>query len=179
MICGSEEIKKVIEKHLNIHEGETTPDGLFTLREVECMGSCANAPMVQVISAVWMLFVVFTHWCHPLEPALSDKWRLLRVPHPEDHYWASWSLQSWKASKNGEMGIVTYERTGNEMLLFCHLSLQLAINLMIQMDCQVSCEGPLGKTSLHEIHPIQKLMRNDSDLQPKCNPADIKSAMGY
>ena len=35
MICGSEEIKKTIEKHLGIHEGDTTPDGMFTLREVE------------------------------------------------------------------------------------------------------------------------------------------------
>jgi len=48
MICGSEEIKKTIEKHLNIHEGETTKDGMFTLREVECMGTCANAPMIQL-----------------------------------------------------------------------------------------------------------------------------------
>lgn len=48
MVCGSEEIKHTIEKHLGINEGETTPDGLFTLREVECLGSCANAPMVQL-----------------------------------------------------------------------------------------------------------------------------------
>ena len=48
MICGSEEIKQTIEKHLHIKEGETTPDGMFTLREVECMGSCANAPMIQL-----------------------------------------------------------------------------------------------------------------------------------
>lgn len=48
MICGSEEIKQTIEKHLGIKEGETTKDGLFTLREVECLGSCANAPMVQL-----------------------------------------------------------------------------------------------------------------------------------
>mmetsp|Transcript_33363 Transcript_33363/g.31834 ORF Transcript_33363/g.31834 Transcript_33363/m.31834 type:complete len:276 (-) Transcript_33363:274-1101(-) len=48
MVCGSEEIKKTIEKHLGIMEGETTADGMFTLREVECLGSCANAPMVQM-----------------------------------------------------------------------------------------------------------------------------------
>ena len=36
--------------------GQTTPDGLFTLREVECMGSCANAPMVQVTAVnIYML----------------------------------------------------------------------------------------------------------------------------
>jgi NADH dehydrogenase (ubiquinone) flavoprotein 2 len=48
MVCGSEEIKKTIEDHLGIKEGETSKDGLFTLREVECLGSCANAPMVQL-----------------------------------------------------------------------------------------------------------------------------------
>lgn len=48
MVCGSEEIKHTIEKHLGIEEGGTTPDGMFTLREVECLGSCANAPMIQV-----------------------------------------------------------------------------------------------------------------------------------
>jgi NADH dehydrogenase (ubiquinone) flavoprotein 2 len=48
MICGSEDIKKTIETHLGIKEGETTKDGLFTLREVECLGSCANAPMIQM-----------------------------------------------------------------------------------------------------------------------------------
>jgi hypothetical protein len=31
-----------------VQEGETTEDGMFTLREVECLGSCANAPMIQV-----------------------------------------------------------------------------------------------------------------------------------
>ena len=48
MVCGSEEIKKTIEEHVGIKEGETSADGLFTLREVECLGSCANAPMVQM-----------------------------------------------------------------------------------------------------------------------------------
>jgi len=48
MVCGSEAIKAAIEDHLGIKEGATTPDGLFTLREVECLGSCANAPMIQL-----------------------------------------------------------------------------------------------------------------------------------
>ena len=48
MVCGSEEIKHTIEKHLSIKEGGTTPDGMFTLREVECLGACVNAPMVQI-----------------------------------------------------------------------------------------------------------------------------------
>jgi (2Fe-2S) ferredoxin len=31
-----------------LHKGGTTADGLFTLTEVECLGACANAPMVQI-----------------------------------------------------------------------------------------------------------------------------------
>lgn len=36
------------EKHIGIHVGETTKDKLFTLNEVECLGACVNAPMVQI-----------------------------------------------------------------------------------------------------------------------------------
>ena len=37
-----------IESHLGIHPGQTTEDGLFTFSEVECLGACVNAPMVQI-----------------------------------------------------------------------------------------------------------------------------------
>ena len=39
---------KAIEEHLGIHHGETTPDNIFTFTEVECLGACVNAPMVQI-----------------------------------------------------------------------------------------------------------------------------------
>lgn len=48
MLCGSEEIMQTIQKELGIKDGETTKDGLFTLLQVECLGACANAPMVQI-----------------------------------------------------------------------------------------------------------------------------------
>lgn len=48
MVRGSEEIAAAMEKHLGIKMGETTPDGLFTLQEVECLGACVNAPMLQI-----------------------------------------------------------------------------------------------------------------------------------
>merc|ERR1712032_29138 len=48
MINGSEDIKQTIEKELDIKNGETTKDGMFTLLEVECLGACANAPMIQL-----------------------------------------------------------------------------------------------------------------------------------
>ena len=39
---------KAIEEQLGIHHGETTPDKMFTFTEVECLGACVNAPMVQI-----------------------------------------------------------------------------------------------------------------------------------
>lgn len=39
---------KAIGDHLGIKAGETTKDGLFTFVEVECLGACVNAPMVQI-----------------------------------------------------------------------------------------------------------------------------------
>jgi NADH dehydrogenase (ubiquinone) flavoprotein 2 len=39
---------KAISDHLGIKAGQTTKDGLFTFVEVECLGACVNAPMVQI-----------------------------------------------------------------------------------------------------------------------------------
>ncbi|MFN8210223.1 MAG: NAD(P)H-dependent oxidoreductase subunit E [Bacteroidales bacterium] len=47
-ICGGEKISEHLSKRLNIKPGETTSDGLFTLMEVECLGACGNAPVMQV-----------------------------------------------------------------------------------------------------------------------------------
>ena len=48
MLRNSEKIVKQIEDKLNIKVGETTPDNRFTLVEVECLGSCGTAPVMQV-----------------------------------------------------------------------------------------------------------------------------------
>jgi NADH dehydrogenase (ubiquinone) flavoprotein 2 len=48
MLCGSGDIVKTCENELGIHTGENTADGLFTIMEVECLGACVNAPMVQI-----------------------------------------------------------------------------------------------------------------------------------
>ena len=47
LLRGSDDIM-VACKNRGMAKGKTTPDGLFTLAEVECMGNCANAPMVQI-----------------------------------------------------------------------------------------------------------------------------------
>ena len=48
MLCDSTGILDVIRNKLGIQVGETTKDSLFTLTEVECLGACVNAPMVQI-----------------------------------------------------------------------------------------------------------------------------------
>ncbi len=45
---GAEEVTKHISDKLGIKVGETTPDNKFTLIEVECLGSCGTAPMLQL-----------------------------------------------------------------------------------------------------------------------------------
>jgi len=47
MLRGSDGIMAACERR-GLHLGHTTDDGLFTLTEVECMGNCASAPMVQI-----------------------------------------------------------------------------------------------------------------------------------
>ena len=48
MLCGSDTIVGHLQKKLGIKLGETTADGRFTLKEVECLGACVNAPMLQI-----------------------------------------------------------------------------------------------------------------------------------
>ncbi|CAG5896447.1 unnamed protein product [Menidia menidia] len=48
MLCNSDSILEAIQNKLGIKVGETTPDKMFTLIEVECLGACVNAPMVQI-----------------------------------------------------------------------------------------------------------------------------------
>ena len=47
MLRGSDDVFSAC-KNKGLVKGGTTPDGLFTLTEVECLGACANAPMVQI-----------------------------------------------------------------------------------------------------------------------------------
>jgi len=48
MLCGSDRIADHLKKKLGVGFGETTKDGRFTLKEVECLGACVGAPMMQV-----------------------------------------------------------------------------------------------------------------------------------
>jgi NADH-quinone oxidoreductase subunit E len=48
MVSGCDDIIGYIKEKLGINEGETTPDGLFTLKPAECLGACGYAPMMQL-----------------------------------------------------------------------------------------------------------------------------------
>ncbi|XP_072168660.1 NADH dehydrogenase [ubiquinone] flavoprotein 2, mitochondrial-like [Diadema setosum] len=48
MLRDSDSILDIIKSKLGIKVGETTKDKMFTLTEVECLGACVNAPMVQI-----------------------------------------------------------------------------------------------------------------------------------
>lgn len=48
MLCGSEKIMAHLKEHLDIELGETTKDGQFTLKAVECLAACGKAPVIQV-----------------------------------------------------------------------------------------------------------------------------------
>lgn len=53
-LCGGYDILHHIEEKLGIREGETTDDGLFSVQEVECLGACGYAPMLQVTNGVYV-----------------------------------------------------------------------------------------------------------------------------
>jgi NADH-quinone oxidoreductase E subunit len=47
-LCGSDDVVRACKETLGIDIGESTPDGQFFLREFECLGACANAPILWV-----------------------------------------------------------------------------------------------------------------------------------
>ena len=51
---GGYDILHYLEEKLDIHDGETTDDGMFTLKEVECLGCCGSAPMMQITNGPYV-----------------------------------------------------------------------------------------------------------------------------
>ncbi len=63
MVCGSGEIVEHLEVKLNTKLGGTSEDNRFTLKEVECLGACSGAPMLQIGE----------HYYENLDPEKIDK----------------------------------------------------------------------------------------------------------
>ena len=54
-ICGGYDMLHYLEEKLGAHAGETTDDGLFTIQEVECLGACGSAPMLQITNGPYVM----------------------------------------------------------------------------------------------------------------------------
>ena len=52
-LLGAERVTEELSAKLGVKPGETTPDGMFTLMEVECLGACDRAPVVMVNDDLW------------------------------------------------------------------------------------------------------------------------------
>jgi len=63
-VCGGYDILHYLEDKLGIQKGGTTPDGLFSIQEVECLGACGSAPMLQVTNGPYV---------HNLTPQKCDR----------------------------------------------------------------------------------------------------------
>ncbi len=101
---------------------------MFTLLEVECLGACANAPMVQ----------------------LNDDYYECLTPKTTIEL-----IEACKAGKPPAMG-----KWGS-----------------LPMNGQVSCEGPLGKTSLWEVRPPK--VDAERFKAGNVDPASVKAHMSY
>ena len=53
-VCGGYDMLHYLEDKLGIKKDETTDDGMFSIREVECLGSCGSAPMMQVSNGPYL-----------------------------------------------------------------------------------------------------------------------------
>lgn len=53
-LCGGYDVLHQLEEKLGIKAGETTDDEMFTIQEVECLGACGFAPMLQITNGVYV-----------------------------------------------------------------------------------------------------------------------------
>jgi NADH-quinone oxidoreductase subunit E len=58
LIRGSDKVMAALHEELGIGHGQTTPDGQFTVTEVECLGACVAAPMLQISEATGAMHYV-------------------------------------------------------------------------------------------------------------------------
>jgi NADH-quinone oxidoreductase subunit E len=82
-ICGGERISEYIQKKLNIKDGQTTTDGLFTLREVECLGACGYAPAMQINTEFYEFLTE-----QRADEILENLKHNININKPDDSKWA-------------------------------------------------------------------------------------------
>jgi NADH dehydrogenase (ubiquinone) flavoprotein 2 len=65
-LCGSGKIIDVLKRELGIEVGQTTPDNLITLVEVECAGACVNAPVLAINEDYYVPWPKYRHFLDEL-----------------------------------------------------------------------------------------------------------------
>jgi NADH-quinone oxidoreductase, E subunit len=81
-MCGGEEIADYLGRKLNIKTGETTKDGLFTLRKVECLGACGYAPVMQINTEFYEFLTK-----EKIDQAITDLTAKANEEKPKDSKW--------------------------------------------------------------------------------------------
>jgi NADH-quinone oxidoreductase E subunit len=78
-LSGSDDILSVCKEKLGICEGETTEDGMFTVKEVECLGACSNAPMIQISNEYYHEDLTKENFAKLLDDLNYQESRLLQI----------------------------------------------------------------------------------------------------
>lgn len=71
-IGGGYEMLHYLEEKLGIKEGETTPDGKFTVKSAECLGACGYAPMMQITNDVFVNHLTKDKLDHVIDSLKKD-----------------------------------------------------------------------------------------------------------
>jgi NADH-quinone oxidoreductase subunit E len=77
MLRGADDILTTVKTKLGIDDGEVTADGMFSLMEVECLGACCNAPMMQVNNEAY-----YEDLTPEIVERMIDDWRAGKSPTP-------------------------------------------------------------------------------------------------
>lgn len=134
MLRDGYKVLEAMEKHLGIASGQTTPDNLFTLKEVECLGACVNAPMMQIQVHGGRDGDFFFEDLSP-EDAVNVLIDLREGRAPTRNLRATSSKGSWANGVPLGGGVGMYA------------------NAQYPRGTHFGCEGPMGQTSLKTDPP--------------------------
>ena len=145
---------QAIEEQLGIHPGETSKDKMWTFTEVECLGACVNAPMVQIND----------DYFEDLTPE-STKQLLTALKDAAEKTGAS----GHAAGLAGEAGKeqVSGKPTGKAMKLGGPGYSAQGADLPAPgpLSSRISCENSQGQTTLlEELHTPEQMLRKDGAL---------------
>ena len=86
-MMGGYDMFHYLEEKLGVHDGETTDDGMFTLKEVECLGCCGSAPMLQITNGPYVHNLTEEKLDRLIEDLRDDKmpaFTSMTLPQDED-----------------------------------------------------------------------------------------------